>query len=166
MNVASKSLSTMSDTQQALHIYLLLLLITVVLGYVFIIGKHRALWESSRGISNPWGLRVETAESRGSYGRFLEYRLAVLQPQVSYCDQKGMDGLAMQEEQHDPKPRALHKHSMSQSWSARLYSVRKEKGSNGPSQRKEIGADPEKSLMVTKILDNEIINQVLIVGSI
>lgn len=89
-----------------------------MLGYVFIIGKLGALWESRRGTSNPWGLRVETAESRGSCGRLLEYRLAVLHPQVSYCDQNGVDGLAMQEKQCDPKPRALHKHSMSQRWSA------------------------------------------------
>lgn len=54
------------------------------------------------------------AESEGSYGRLLECRLAVLHPQVSYFDKKGVDWLVIQEEQHDSKPGALHKHSISQ----------------------------------------------------
>lgn len=82
MTNASKSFSTMSRTQQVLHIYLLLLLIIIVLGYVFILEKLRASWESRRGTCNGWGLRVDMAESGDSYGRLPECRMAVLHPEV------------------------------------------------------------------------------------
>lgn len=111
MSNSPKSLRTMPGTLSALHIYLLLLLIIIVLGYVFVI---RALWESRRRTSNWWGLRMqmaawgqlkETSKRTGWLGSTMKW--ASLWEEGSRWDVRAERSACC-------KPRAGHKHSMSQ----------------------------------------------------
>lgn len=135
----SRFLSKMSHTQQALHIFVI---DHNCIGYVFILGKLRASWESRRGSSSGWRLRVDMAESGDSYGRLPECWMAALHPEVSYYDQKRVDGMTIQREQRAPKPRAPHKHSVSQHWSAWLDGARRRTAAMDPARERRLRKIP------------------------